>query len=203
MVCCCGLSAFISVVIFVEKLCFIQEIKCLNFFLIPASLRIMKKTKRKTNRRYHFYLLCILFKMTFTKIFYSPINIATDCQFSNLVGYGHISGLSWRALFVLCYENPFQGFYSALRYLCNDSGCSFAAGCMRNLVPGFAPVSLQWFSLYLSFNNICKATIVTHTKRIDRNLLRKGTSFVCYTSSVLSKCRQMKQNKEITHCCSD
>ena len=110
MVCCCGLSAFISVVIFVEKLCFIQEIKCLNFFLIPASLRIMKKTKRKTNRRYHFYLLCILFKMTFTKIFYSPINIATDCQFSNLVGYGHISGLSWRALFVLCYETLFKGF---------------------------------------------------------------------------------------------
>jgi len=26
---------------------------------------------------------------------------------------------------------------------------------------------------------------VTHTKRIDRNLLRKETSFVCYTSSVL------------------
>jgi len=24
---------------------------------------------------------------------------------------------------------------------------------------------------------------VTHTKRIDRNLLRKETSFVCYTSS--------------------
>ena len=31
---------------------------------------------------------------------------------------------------------------------------------------------------------ICKATTVTHTKRIDRNLLHKETSFVCYTSSV-------------------
>ena len=34
-------------------------------------------------------------------------------------------------------------------------------------------------------NNVCKATSVTHTKRIYRNLLRKETSFVCYTSSVL------------------
>jgi len=33
--------------------------------------------------------------------------------------------------------------------------------------------------------NVCKATSVTHTKRIYRNLLRKETSFVCYTSSVL------------------
>ena len=32
---------------------------------------------------------------------------------------------------------------------------------------------------------ICKATTVTHTKWIDRNLLHKETSFVCYTSSVL------------------
>ena len=41
--------------------------------------------------------------------------------------------------------------------------------------------------------NICKATAVTHTNRIDRNLLRKETSFVCYTSSVLHKSRHMKQ----------
>ena len=40
-------------------------------------------------------------------------------------------------------------------------------------------------SLYLSFSNVCKATSVTHTKRIYRDLLRKETSFVCYTSSVL------------------
>ena len=33
--------------------------------------------------------------------------------------------------------------------------------------------------------DVCKATSVTHTKRIYRNLLRKETSFVCYTSSVL------------------
>ena len=32
-----------------------------------------------------------------------------------------------------------------------------------------------------SFSNICKATTVTHTKRIYRNLLRKETSFVYYT----------------------
>ena len=38
----------------------------------------------------------------------------------------------------------------------------------------------------------CKATAVTHTNRIDRNLLRKETSFVCYTSSVLRKSRHMK-----------
>jgi len=66
---------------------------------------------------------------------------------------------------------------------CNNSGSSFAAGCMRNLLPGSAPISLQWFSLYLSFSNICKDTTVTHTTRIDRNLLRKEISFVCYTSS--------------------
>ena len=40
-------------------------------------------------------------------------------------------------------------------------------------------------SLYLSFSKVCKATSVTHTKRIYRNLLRKETSFVCYASSVL------------------
>ena len=62
---------------------------------------------------------------------------------------------------------------------------SFSAGCLRNLLPSFAPISLQWFSLYVSFSNISKATTVTHTKRIYRNLLRKETSFVYYTSSVL------------------
>ena len=44
---------------------------------------------------------------------------------------------------------------------------------------------------------------VTHTKRIDRNLLRKETSFVCYTSSVLRKSRHMKQKEKITLCCWD
>jgi len=28
------------------------------------------------------------------------------------------------------------------------TGSSFAAGCMRNLLPGSAPISLKWFSLY-------------------------------------------------------
>ena len=51
------------------------------------------------------------------------------------------------------------------------------------------------------FGYICKATTVTHTKRIDRNLLRKETSFVCCTSSVLRKSRHMKQKEKITHCC--
>jgi len=27
--------------------------------------------------------------------------------------------------------------------VCNDSGSSFAAGCMRYLLPGSAPISLQ------------------------------------------------------------
>jgi len=79
----------------------------------------------------------------------------------------------------------------------NNSGSSFAASGMRNLLPCSAPISLQWFSLYLSFSIICKATTVTHTKRIDRNLLREETSFVCYTSSVLRKSRHMKQKKKL------
>jgi len=53
------------------------------------------------------------------------------------------------------------------------------------------------------YGNICKATTVTHTKRIDCNLLRKETSFVCYTSSVLRKNRHMKQKEKSMHCCSD
>jgi len=86
-----------------------------------------------------------------------------------------------------------SGWDSPLLIESNDSGSSFAAGCMRNLLPGSAPISLQWFSLHLSFSNICKATTVTHTNRIDRNLLRKETSFVRYTSSVLLI--------SITYCC--
>jgi len=31
--------------------------------------------------------------------------------------------------------------------------------------------------------------------------LRKETSFVCYTSSVLRKSQHMKQKEKITHCC--
>jgi len=44
---------------------------------------------------------------------------------------------------------------------------------------------------------ICKATTVTHTKRIHRNLLCKETSFVCYTSSILRKSRHMRQKKKL------
>jgi len=55
-------------------------------------------------------------------------------------------------------------------------------------------------SLYLSFSNFCEATVVTHTKRINRNLLRKETSFVCYTSSVLRRSWHMKQKERITDC---
>jgi len=56
------------------------------------------------------------------------------------------------------------------------------------------------YSLKTESNN-CKATAVTHTKRIDRNLLRRETSFVCCTSSVLRKSRHMKQKEKITHYC--
>ena len=38
---------------------------------------------------------------------------------------------------------------------------------------------------------------MTHTKRIDRNLLRKETSFVCDTSSVLRISRHMKQKEKL------
>ena len=38
---------------------------------------------------------------------------------------------------------------------------------------------------------------MSHTKRIDRNLSRKETNFVCYTSSVLRKSRHMKQKKKL------
>ena len=75
------------------------------------------------------------------------------------------------------------------------TGPSFSAGILRDRLPGSAPISLQWFNLCLSFSNICKATTVTHTKRTDRNLLRKETSFVCYTSSVLIQIESL----EITH----
>jgi len=47
-----------------------------------------------------------------------------------------------------------------------------------------------------------KVTAVTTTKRINRNLLRKETTFVCYTSSVLCKYRHMKKRKT-TYCCYD
>jgi len=40
----------------------------------------------------------------------------------------------------------------------------------------------------------CFATAVTHTKRIYRNLLRKETSFVYYTSSVLRKSRHTQKS---------
>jgi len=50
-------------------------------------------------------------------------------------------------------------------------------------------------------SSICKGTTVTHTKRIDRNLLRKESSFVCCTSSVLRKSPHIKQKEKITHCC--
>ena len=49
----------------------------------------------------------------------------------------------------------------------------------------------------LTISSVCKATSVTHTKRIYRNLLRKETSFVCYTSSVLRKSRHMKQKEKL------
>jgi len=46
-------------------------------------------------------------------------------------------------------------------------------------------------------SEIIVVTAVTSTKRINRNLLRKETSFVCYTSSVLCKSRHMKQIEKL------
>ena len=71
-------------------------------------------------------------------------------------------------------------------FLCNNLGSKYA----RKSVKG---------SKDSDDSNICKATTVTHTKRIDRNLLE--TSFVCNTSSVLRKSRHMKQKEKITYCC--
>ena len=57
--------------------------------------------------------------------------------------------------------------------------------------------------LTTSFDNICKATTVTRTKRIDRSLLRREAGFACCTSSVLRRGRRVKQKERIAHCCSD
>jgi len=47
MVCCCGLSAFISVVILVKKLCFIQDIKRLNFLSNSSSTDNNEKDEKE------------------------------------------------------------------------------------------------------------------------------------------------------------
>jgi len=44
-----------------------------------------------------------------------------------------------------------------------------------------------------ALSNNCKATAVAHTKRINRNLLRKGTTFVCVTH--LQSCVKIEKNK--------
>jgi len=51
-------------------------------------------------------------------------------------------------------------------------------------------------NIVYNYSNNCKTTAGTHTKRIDRNLLCKETSFMCYTSSVLLKSRHMKQKEK-------
>jgi len=56
-------------------------------------------------------------------------------------------------------------------------------------------------SLYLSFSNNSRATAVTHTKSIDRNLLRKETSLMCYTLQSCAKVDIWNKKKKITHCC--
>jgi len=64
---------------------------------------------------------------------------------------------------------------------------------------------------YIGFTSSCPSTFynkiapmvtaVTHTKRVNRSLLRnKETSFVCYTSSVLRKKSTIETNRK-THCC--
>jgi len=59
------------------------------------------------------------------------------------------------------------------------------------------PSSCNNSSLHSSFSNYCKATAVTHIKWINRHLLGKETSFVCYTSSLLRKSRHMKQKEKL------
>jgi len=59
--------------------------------------------------------------------------------------------------------------------------------CSSNTKLQFAEKKYSQTVSWLIWSNICKATTVTHTKRIYRNLLRKETSFVYYTSSVLRK----------------
>jgi len=44
---------------------------------------------------------------------------------------------------------------------------------------------------------ISQVTEVSNNKRINRNLLRKETSFVCYTSAVVRKSRHMKEIEKL------
>jgi len=60
------------------------------------------------------------------------------------------------------------------------------------------PSSCNNSSVYSLFSNNCKATAVTHTKRINLNLLRKETSFVCYTSSILTFAQDKRSVKHET-----
>jgi len=52
--------------------------------------------------------------------------------------------------------------------------------------------------LHPSFSNNSLVTAVTHTKRINRNLLgRNETSFVCYTSTFLRKKSTIETNGKL------
>jgi len=59
------------------------------------------------------------------------------------------------------------------------------------------PSSCNDSSLHSSFSYNSKVTAVTNTKRINRNLLRKESSFVCFTSSVMRKSWHMKQIEKL------
>jgi len=52
----------------------------------------------------------------------------------------------------------------------------------------------------LKSSNNSKVTAVTTIKRINRNLFRKETSFVCYTSSVHIQIELLKSSNEIFDC---
>ena len=68
----------------------------------------------------------------------------------------------------------------------------FSGGHMQRPSPGSCAMIL-YSPIFVNSDPHQAATTVTHTKRIYRNLLRKETSFVYYTSSVLRKSRHMKQ----------
>ena len=127
---------------------------------------------------------------------FSPLLLATPMYWTDLDEVSTRVTIAWshkiedkvfgQSMYHVAYKSKLE-FKLITSFTCNKNALSFSAGCLRNLLPGSAPISLQWFRLYVSFSNICKATTVTHTKRIYRNLLRKETSFVYYTSSVLRK----------------
>ena len=70
----------------------------------------------------------------------------------------------------------------------------FSGGHMQRPSPGSCAMIL-YSPIFVNSDPHQAATTVTHTKRIYRNLLRKETSFVYYTSSVLRKSRAVEEQR--------